>query len=244
MAERVTAIQSLAGRLGARYLLDRDDIEMIDTLGCVTRAFEPNQYLLREGDRPKFCSFLLDGFVYRHKIVADGGRQIVSIHIPGDIVDLQNILLGEADHNIQSLTTATVLLFAHEDVIALAFARPAVGKSMWRETLIEASISREWVANVGRRDARERTAHLICELAMRQQAAGLGPREAYELPMTQEQLGDALGLTAVHVNRTLKALQGDGLITRSKRSVAVSDWERLRTVADFTTNYLHLGKGQ
>ncbi|MDO7842553.1 Crp/Fnr family transcriptional regulator [Sphingomonas immobilis] len=243
MAARVFAIRSLAGHLKARYSLDRDDLDGIERLNGTARSFEPNQYLLREGDRPKYCSFLVDGFVYRHKIVADGGRQIVSIHIPGDIIDLQNMLLQEADHNIQALTAATVLLFPHEEVVALAFARPAVGKAMWRETLIEASISREWIANVGRRDARERTAHLICELAMRRESAGLGPREAYELPMTQEQLGDALGLTAVHVNRTLKALQDDGLITRSKRSVAVNDWERLRAVADFTTNYLHLGQG-
>ncbi|MDB5707128.1 MAG: Crp/Fnr family transcriptional regulator [Sphingomonas bacterium] len=242
MADGETVLAELAKRLETRGALTVDDFTAITTLPCTLREFEPNQYLLREGDRPKFCSFLVSGFVFRHKIVADGGRQIVSVHTAGDMIDLQNMLLPEADHNIQALTASTVAQILHEDALALSFTHPNVGKALWRESLIEASIFREWVANVGRRDARARTAHTICELATRREVAGLGARETYELPMTQEQLGDALGLTSVHVNRTLKTLQDDGLIVRRKRSVAIANWEGLRAVADFTSNYLHLGQ--
>ena len=242
MADGETVLAALAERLGARGPLDAADVQAIVVLPCSLRHYEANQYILRERDLPKYCSFLVRGMVFRHKIVADGGRQIVSIHLPGDVIDPQNILLGEADHNIQALTAASVAQIARGDMLDLCFAHPNVGKALWRETLIEASIFREWVANVGRRDARARTAHMICELATRREAAGLGLRDSYELPMTQEQLGDALGLTAVHVNRTLRALQDDGLIGRSKRSVRIADWERLRTAADFTSNYLHLNQ--
>jgi CRP-like cAMP-binding protein len=230
----------MAKRLGRGGALDPPECEAIMAMPHMVREYEAGQYLLREGDRPRYCTFMLSGFIYRHKFVGDGGRQIVSIHIPGDFIDLQNMLLATADHNIQALTGSVVVQIDVEVVEAHSFTHPAIGKAFWRESLTEASIFREWVANIGRRDARSRTAHLLCELATRREAAGLGPRDTFELPMTQEQLGDALGLTAVHVNRTLKGLHDDGLITRSKRSVSVGDWGRLRDVADFTSGYLHL----
>jgi CRP-like cAMP-binding protein len=127
-----------------------------------------------------------------------------------------------------------------EAVQEIAFKRPNVGKAMWYETLVDASIFREWTLNVGRRDALTRTAHLLCEFAVRLETAGLGEQCAYELPMTQEQLADALGLTSVHVNRTLQALAAQGLIERTKRSVKIGDWKRLAAVGDFDSNYLHL----
>jgi len=230
----------LAERLGRGAPLDAMAVAAVMSMPHVVRNFEPGQYLLREGDRPQFCTFVLSGFTFRHKFVGDGGRQIVSIHIPGDFIDLQNVLLDESDHNIQALTVAAVAQIDIDVVVDLAFAHPSLGRALWRESLIEASIFREWVANIGRRDARSRTAHLLCELAMRREAAGLGARATFELPMTQEQLGDALGLTAVHINRTLKTLHDEGLIARSKRSVSVADWGKLRDAADFTSGYLHL----
>lgn len=230
----------LAGQIGRRVALSDAAVEAIGALTLTTRAYEPTQYILREGDRPRVCSFLQAGFVHRHKIVGDGGRQIVAIHIPGDFVDVQNILLAEADHNVQALTAATLVSVPQEELVALSVAEPAIAGALWREALVESSITREWVANIGRRDARARIAHLLCELATRREAAGIGPRATFDLPMTQEQFGDALGLTSVHVNRTLKALESEGLITRSKRSVTVADWPGLQRVADFTSTYLHL----
>jgi CRP-like cAMP-binding protein len=230
----------MAERLSRGAALCAVDSAAVLAMPHSVRDYQAGQYLLREGDRPRYCSFMLSGYTYRHKFVGDGGRQIVSIHIEGDFIDLQNMLLDLADHNIQALTRTTVVQIEASLVTEHAFAHPLLGRAFWRESLVEASIFREWVANIGRRDAHSRTAHLLCELATRREAAGLGPRDLFELPMTQEQLGDALGLTAVHVNRTLKMLQEDGLITRSKRSVSVADWDRLRDAADFTSDYLHL----
>lgn len=230
----------LTGRLHRSHPLSAAEQERIMALPHVVRSFDPGAYIIREGDRPRYSMVVMKGLVYRHKLVADGGRQIVSIHMATDLVDLQNLLLDYSDHNIQALTHVELAMMEREAVVDLAFAEPSIGRALWRGTLIEGSIMREWVVNVGRRDARARTAHVLCEIATRQESLGFGSRHIFELPMTQEQLGDMLGLTPVHVNRTLKSLQDDGLIRRSKRSVTIADWEHLRGVADFTTAYLHL----
>ena len=235
-----TPMGLIARRLDSRIALDDEAVRAILALPHVLRALRPGEYFLREGERPKQSTVVIEGYVYRHKLVQDGGRQIVAIHLPGDCVDLQNILLDESDHNIQALTRATMCSFPHADMLDLAFRHPEIGKALWRESLVEASLFREWIANIGRRDARARVAHLLCELAVRCEAAELGSRRSFELPMTQEQLGDALALTAVHVNRTLRVLEIDGLIRRSKRAVIVGDWARLRAAADFDEKYLHL----
>jgi CRP-like cAMP-binding protein len=209
-------------------------------LPYTARRVEPGRYIVREGDKADHCVLLCSGFAYRHKIVGDGSRQIVGLQVRGDVVDLQNALLTSADHNVQALTEAELAMIPKAAILALAAEHPAAGRALWTETLVEASIAREWVANVGRRDSHSRLAHVLCEFAMRQEAAGLGERGSYDLPLTQEQLADVLGLTSVHVNRTLKSLEADQLIERFKRSVTIVDWERLRAAGDFNPLYLHL----
>ena len=156
------------------------------------------------------------------------------------MVDLQNYLLTVADHNVQALTPTVAAFIPRDAITRMAFERPSVGKALWIDTLVEGSIAREWIANVGRRDARTRIAHILCEFAMRLEAVGLGEQCNYELPMTQEQIADATGLTAVHVNRTLKSLDAEGLTSRKKRSVVINDWKRLTDTGDFNPLYLHL----
>jgi len=201
----------------------------------------PQEYLVREGDKPHNCCVMLAGFAFRHKAAGNGGRQVFSIHMKGDLADLQNSLLGVADHNLQALTHVECALIPIEAIQDIAFTRPTVGRAMWYETLVDSSIFREWTLNVGRRDARTRTAHLLCEFALRLEMAGLGERCDYELPMTQEQMADALALTPVHTNRTLMALGEDNLITRTHRSVRIDDWPGLAEAGDFDPAYLHLG---
>jgi CRP-like cAMP-binding protein len=219
--------------------LDEADKKAVLSLPHELRKLGPAQYIVRDGEKPIHSCLLLSGFAYRHKITGDGGRQIMSIHMKGDVVDLQNSLLRRSDHNVQALTSINVALIPVEAVLDLAFTRPNVGKAMWYETLVDASIFREWTLNVGRRIAIKRTAHLLCEFALRLEAAGLGEQCDYQLPMTQEQLADALGLTPVHVNRTLQALEKDGLIERSKRWVKIENFENLAATGDFDSNYLH-----
>lgn len=203
------------------------------------RAVESQSYMLREGDRPERCVVLLQGYSIRHKLTGDGSRQILAINIPGEALDFQNVFLTEADHNIQMLTRGTVAYIPMAAIEQLVLSHSAVGRSILTMALAEASVFREWTVNIGRRDARSRIAHLLCEFAYRVAAQGLCLTSLYELPMTQEQLADATGLTPVHVNRVLQALQREGLIERDRRTVRFPSWERMRDVADFDTRYLH-----
>ena len=223
-----------------RARLEQDDREALLNLPFRVMRAEAGRYIVREGATNDHSAIVISGLCYRHKFTAEGARQIVSIHIPGDFVDLEGSLLRVADHNVQALTRSEFALVPADKVRALVDAHPRIARAMWVDTLIDGSIFREWVMNIGRRDARERIAHLFCEFARRLEAAGLGSTSGYELPMTQEQLADATGLTAVHVNRTLKAMDAEGLIKREKRFVLIPDWERLRDVAGFNELYLHL----
>jgi len=173
-------------------------------------------------------------------MTGDGARQIMAVCIPGDAVDLQNIFLDASDHSVQMLTRGDVADVPREPLQELVLNRPGIGRAIIQLTLVEASILREWVVNVGRRDARERIAHVLCEFAVRLETRGLISGQGFELPMTQEQLADATGLTPVHVNRVLKALEADGLITRQRRQIHYSDWRALQDAGDFTRNYLHI----
>jgi len=236
------ALAPMVRRLSLREELSEADCAAVLALPFTCRTLAAGQYLVWDGDRPQNSCLLISGYAYRHKHAGNGGRQIMSIHMKGDIVDLQNSLLGIADHNVQMLTAGQVAMIPVESMRDLAFRHPNVGMAMWYETLVEGSIFREWVLNIGRRDARTRIAHLLCEFAMRLEVAELGQPTIYELPITQEQLADAVALTPVHVNRTLKKLEQEGLITRTKRIVSIVDWKELIKVADFEPRYLHLDR--
>jgi CRP-like cAMP-binding protein len=222
------------------HALEENDRKAVLALPFTKRALAAGQHIVWDGDKPQYTCLLLSGFAYRHKHAGNGGRQILSIHMTGDIVDLQNSLLGVADHNVQMLTAGEVAMIPVENMREIAFRYPTVGMAMWYETLVEGSIFREWVLNLGRRDARTRIAHLLCEFGLRLQVAELGRQSVYELPITQEQLADAVALTPVHVNRTLKKLEEDGLISRTKRVISIVDWQELVKEGDFQPRYLHL----
>lgn len=233
----------LVRKLEAHYPLAEADRREILALPYTLRRLEAQSYVLREGDRPEKCAVLLSGYAFRHKLTGEGARQIMALHIPGDALDFQNLFLRESDHNVQMLTRATVAEIPMAALEKLVLSNSTVGRAILVTTLIEASIVREWTLNVGRRDARSRVAHLLCEFAFRMTAYGLQPAGTYDLPMTQEQLADATGLTAVHVNRVLQALQRDHLIERRRRLVRFPSWERMRDLADFNPRYLHTREG-
>lgn len=226
-------------RLERRAPLSEQDRDALLSLPHNLRSVGPGGHIVRDGDVPEHCSLLLSGFAYRYKITGEGARQIISIHMANEILDLQNSFLEVADHGVQTLTEVEVATIPLPALRALILNRPAIGQALWIDTLIDASIFREWVVNVGRRDSRARVAHLLCEFSLRMQAAGLSQGHRYELPMTQEQLADAVGLTSVHVNRVLKQLGEDRLISRDRRAITIEDWERLRDVGDFNERYLH-----
>ena len=223
-----------------RAPLDDRDRAALRALPFEKKQVEAGRYLLREGSSPENSCLVLTGFAFRHKLTSDGDRQIVSFHIPGDFVDLEGSLLRVADHNIQTLARSEVAFIPSRAILDLVDEHLRIGRAMWIDTLVDASIYREWVMNVGRRPALQRIGHILCEFARRLELAGLGSIEGYQFPMTQEQLADASGLTSVHVNRTLKQLEAHDLIVRNKRFVEIPDWERLRTVSGFNELYLHL----
>ena len=235
-----TVIEHILKRFSSRVELTGDARAKIANLPIKIRTLEPSTYLLREGQRPLRCAFIVDGFAYRQKLTPNGEREIVSILMPGEFIDVQNLYLEESDHDIQALTRVTVADIPITALRGLAETYPAVNQALWIDALVESSIHREWLLNIGRRNAKTRMAHLLCEFCVRLRTSDVGQTRAYELPMTQEQLGDALGLTPVHVNRVLKALESDGLIVRRKRQVNVVDWPALRDAAEFNERYLHL----
>ena len=240
MNDLAHTLHHMIAKFQRRAALDASDCQALMDLPYELRTVEPNRYLVREGEKVHNSMLIVEGLAFRQKLTADGSRQILSVHIPGDFVDLEGALLRRADHNVQALTRCEIAVVPGNEIFELIKAHPRIAQAMWIDTLIDASIFREWIVNVGRRNARTRIAHLLCEFARRLEVAGLGSSMGYELPMTQEQLADATGLTAVHINRTLKQLASEGLIVRERRFVVIPDWKKLRHAAEFNESYLHL----
>jgi CRP-like cAMP-binding protein len=233
-------LDRMVRKFQTRAPLTQADIQALLDLPYQTRWVELGRYIVREGDTPPGATLILSGLAIRHKVTLEGARQIMSVHIPGDFVDLEGSLLTVSDHNVQALTRSEIAVVPRGAIINLIDKHPRVGRAMWIDTLIDGSIFREWIVNVGRRDARSAMCHLLCEFARRLEIAGLAAELAYELPMSQEQLADALGITPVHVNRILRDLDREGLIRRSKRHIHIPDWEALRRIGGFNELYLHL----
>lgn len=236
----VSPLVALVDTFAKHAMISIEDRAGLLELPYATRRFEAGSYLVREGDTPEHCGMLISGVACRHKISGEGLRQIVSIHVPGDLIDLQQLYIETADHNVQTLTHCVVVSIPRVELRQFAADSPSVAQAIVAIVLVELAVSREWLLNIGRRDARRRIAHFLCELAVRLGRTGSSSRQPFELPMTQEQLGDALGLTAVHINRMLKTLVRDGLIDHNKKGVTIPDWESLVEIADFNARYLHL----
>jgi CRP-like cAMP-binding protein len=227
-------------KLAIHAPLSEQDRGAVQDLPHCVLFFDPGSYIVRDGNVSDQCVVLLSGFAFRHKVTSEGHRQIVSLLIPGEIVNLQQLYLNVADHGVQTLTRCKVATISKAAVRTLASDRAAIGDALIASTMVDASIYREWMMNIGRRDARTRIAHLLCEFAARLDVQGIAPGQPYALPMTQEQLGDALGLTAVHVNRTLRGLINDGLVAQNRRGISFPAWKVLKVEADFNSRYLHL----
>lgn len=231
--------ERLVRKLRTSTALDEDDFRAVERLPIVTKELPPHTAIVREGERPTQCCLLVDGFACRSKTTDAGKRQILSVHIPGDVPDLQSLHLHVMDHDLTTLSRSTVGFISHEALRAITRERPMVAEALWRDTLIDAAVFREWIVNVGRRAAVNRLAHLLAEIGRRLQTVGLAADHKYELPMTQLDLADALGLTPVHINRVVQTLRRDGLLELRKHSVSLPDLPRLKKLADFDDLYLH-----
>lgn len=228
----------LVKKLQLRSQLGSDEIDAVLALPLRLVRFDPGVYLVRQGDVVDNCCLILSGYASRDRNTGHKSKQILSIHLRGDLVDLHNNAVDEADYDVQALTQVTAAYLPRRSIFNLSETYPAIRRALWLDTLADMSISREWLLNVGRRSAIERVAHLICEIVLRQEAAEISAGPVYDWPMTQEQFGDATGLTSVHVNRMLKILRGEELISCSKGQVTILDWAGLKKRAEFAEAYV------
>jgi CRP-like cAMP-binding protein len=192
------------------------------------------------GDRPSRSFMVLAGLLGSSKFVADGGNQITCFHIPGDLPDLQSLHLDVMDSDVRALTDCQLAFMAHQDLRRLCHHLPRLAALLWRTTLVDAAIYREWVVNVGQRRALGRIAHVFCELMLRMEAVGLARDRSCHLGLTQADLGETTGLSVVHINRTLQELRGQGLISFGQGRLTIHDWDALVELGDFRADYLHL----
>ena len=207
-------------------------------------VIKEGQDIVRAGDRPSRSCLLLSGFACVYKLTGDGKRQIAGFSIPGDMPDLQSLHLEVLDNSISTLTQCRVGFITHETLRDLCDRYPRITAAFWRESLIDAAIFREWVTNIGQREAYTRMAHVYCELMVRLRAVGLADDHSCNLPITQAEFADALGVTTVHINRVLQEMRAEGLIVINGSQLAVPDWDRLKEAGEFTPRYLHLERGQ
>lgn len=232
-------LHCLVRRLEKIAELAEDDKQQLLGLPAHIRSFEADQDVVREGDRPAECGLVVEGFVCRYKVVADGRRQIMSFHTTGDLPDLHSLHLPVLDDSIAALVPTRMAFIPHPAIEHLVRHNPTIANALWRMTLIDASIFREWMLGLGRRSAYQRVAHLLCETAFRLKQVGLGDERGYAFPITQSELGDALGISTVHANRVVQELRRNQLIIWHGATVTILDWEGLQLAADFDPAYLH-----
>ena len=220
--------------------LTPEEREALRALPMMVRELRADQDIVRDGDQPSQCCLVLDGFTIRYKLAGEDRRQILSFHIPGEIPDLQSLHLHTMDHSLATLTNARLGFIQHRTLFDLMASFPRLAGAFWRETLIDAAIFREWMVGMGRRRAPGRMAHFFCEMYARLDSIGMAENWTVPLPITQEELGDALGLSAVHTNRALQDLRGQDLITFERGKLTVDNWKGLVRVGEFDPTYLHL----
>ncbi len=237
--DREAILSALIERLTVVSGLEEEDIEAFRALPVTVRRVDAGHYVVRDGDRPKECCLLAEGFCVRAKTTSGGQRQILSIHIPGEIPDLQSLHLHVLDHDLITLTPSTLGFISHTALRAMNRARPRIGEVLWRDTLIDAAMFREWIVNVGQRPAPQRLAHIIVELRDRLAVIGRVAGHAFDMPLTQEQLGEAMGVTSVHANRIVKQLRDENVVDFHRGRVTIRDERKLQELAGFDRLYLH-----
>lgn len=233
------SLASFIKRLRIHSPISDEDADAVRALPCRVLRLRQNSQLVREGDLTDRCVVLVSGFMHRFRFTEDGRRQILALYVPGDPVDFDHLYLPVADDGLQVLRDSILASIHQNDLRKLMEERPGIAEAITRALLVDSSIFREWILNVGQRDARARIAHLLCEISARLQAQDFD-FENIPLPLTQDQIADATGLSSIHVNRTLKSLNAQKWIERRGAMVMLPDPEALRELAGFDARYLHL----
>jgi CRP-like cAMP-binding protein len=234
------ALQLLVKRLAARSILTEEEERAVLGLRGQIKQVAAHVDFVRQGEHVDHSCLVVDGLVGRYGLNRDGLRQITCLYIPGDMSDLPSVVSPKSAWGLTALTTTTILRLPHTELRGVAAKYPGVAEAFWRDCVADGSIFSEWVVNVGRRDAIARLSHLLCEMAVRSERAGLGDRHSFQLPVTQTDLGDATGLTSVHINRTLKELRTRSVATARAGKVVIQDWNQLASIGEFSEDYMLL----
>lgn len=220
--------------------LTPDERECVEAMPLVGKQLMPGEQVALEGNEPSHCCLVVEGLLRRYSILSNGNLQTLSIHVPGDIPDLQGLHLRTMDHTLASIGKSKVAMIAHRDLLEVLRKSPRLSNLFWRESLVDAAVARAWVKVLGGHEAVGRLAHLACELYVRMQVMGLVKDNSYPLPLTQVQIGETIGATVVHVNRILKKLRSDRLLEHKEGRLAILNWDGLSEMADFDPGYLNL----
>ena len=233
------ATTTLVQKLGAIFHLDGRELAAISALPSRLVKLSGDEEVHRAGDRPTSCFVVVDGIVSSSKMIEDGKRQIMSFYVPGDMPDIRSLHLGIIDCDVYTAGPCQLAVIDHADLRAICEAHPRIASAFWRSSLVVGSVYREWIVNIGHRSALARIAPLLCEMMVRLEAAGRASGRICDLPLTQVHLSQATGLSAVHVNRSLKELRKRELITFSGGRLTIPDWEGLTRLAYFRPDYLY-----
>lgn len=234
-----TALELWINRLLLRSALSEDEVESLRTLPFNIENYDANRDFVGLGEMTTHSCIVINGLAGRFDQTRDGTRAITAIHIPGDACDLHSLPVPLSANPLQALARTTIARVSHEALRDVAKQYPAIAQAFFRDCVVDAAILSKWALNAGRTEARQRLAHLFCELALRYALIGQNKCD-FPLPITQAHLGDASGLTSIHVNRTIRALSDEGLMRVSQGRVVIEDWDRLVVYADFNPAYLHL----
>ncbi len=232
----------LTRKLGAFCDFSTEEKAVLDALCADTRTGKAGEILIEEGDRPDDVFLLVEGWGYRYKHLPDGERQILAYLLPGDLCDIHIFILKEMDHGIALLGDARFAKIHKDEMRSTMRAHPGVLEALFWATLVDEAVLREWLVNVGQRPAYERIAHLFYELWLRLREVGEVEDHEFTFPVTQAQLADTVGLTPVHVNRTLQRMRQEGLITLENRRIVIHDIAALEKISQFDAKYLHLDR--
>jgi CRP-like cAMP-binding protein len=236
---RFDSANPLIAKLSRVMALSRDDRTALQAMCQDVRQAAARRDIIRDGDRPDRVHLILNGWACRYKLLKSGKRQITALLLPGDFCDLHVAVLDRMDHTIGAITATTFAYVDRAQFEKLTHSRPAILRALWWATLVDEGVLRSWLVSLGIRTAREKVAHLICELRERMRNIDREEGGQFAMPLTQPDLADALGLTAVHINRVVRELMQEKILEIRKGQVTVLDLAALTKIAEFDPNYLH-----
>lgn len=233
-------IEKLLLNLGSHDVVTPEEQAALREIITESARFETGDDIVVQGSRPSYSTLMLEGISARYKILENGSRQITALHVAGDFVDLHAFMLKTMDHGILAMSPCRVGFARHPDLKTITETKPHLARLLWLDTLVDGAIHREWIVAMGRRSKRSHLAHLVCELYTRLKVVGLVEGASFRLALSQSEMADVLGLSVVHLNKTLQLLRKEGVFRWENRMVEVLDWDRLKQIAEFDDTYLNL----